>query len=366
MFAHNDAAAGTVAGMDANRESGAVVLDVQGLGVSYRTANGFLHAVEDVSFSVRQGEYLGLVGESGCGKSTIAKAILRLLPDDTVVSGKAVLEGQDLLALSEREMQKVRWSKLSVITQSSMNALDPVFRLSDQFFEAFQAHIPNMSRAEADARAGKLFEMVGILPTRLDDYPHQFSGGMKQRAVIALALALNPTLIIADEPTTALDVIMQDQIMARIHRIHKELNKSMILITHDMALIAENCDRVAVMYAGQVAEYGTVRRLFDRPFHPYAMGLRHAFPKLGSEGHELVSIVGAPPMLSAPIEGCRFAPRCPFHTERCRTISPPLVEVEPEHVSRCHYPERADEFRAAAANPRTWMSAAEDSAEVLA
>ncbi|MCC7345940.1 MAG: ABC transporter ATP-binding protein [Variibacter sp.] len=334
-----------------------VVLDVRNMGVSYRTASGFIHAVEDVSFSVRQGEYLGLVGESGCGKSTIAKAILRLLPEDSVVSGQAILQGEDLLALPERELRRVRWSKLSVITQSSMNALDPVFRLSDQFYEAFRAHLPRISRAEAKDKAGKLFEMVGILPARLDDYPHQFSGGMKQRAVIALALALNPTLIIADEPTTALDVIMQDQIMARIHRIHKEFDKSMILITHDMALIAENCDHVAVMYAGQVAEYGTVKELFDRPFHPYARGLRHAFPKLGSEGHELVSIAGAPPVLSAAIAGCRFAPRCPFQTTLCRTVSPPLARIGPDHVSRCHYPDRAEEFRAASANPVTWMRA---------
>jgi oligopeptide/dipeptide ABC transporter ATP-binding protein len=330
---------------------------VQALGVSYRTPGGFVHAVENVSFSLREGEYLGLVGESGCGKSTIAKAILRLLPDDAVVSGRALLHSQDLLAMPERELRKVRWSKIAVITQSSMNALDPVFRLSDQFLEAFRAHIPRISQAEAKQRAGKLFEMVGILPSRLDDYPHQFSGGMKQRAVIALALALNPVVVIADEPTTALDVIMQDQIMGRIQRIHKEFQKSMILITHDMALIAENCDRVAVMYAGQVAEYGTVKELFARPFHPYAMGLRHAFPKLGSEGHELISILGAPPVLSAPIAGCRFAPRCPFQTEVCRTTAPSLVDVGPEHVSRCHYPDRADAFRTASADPATWMRA---------
>ncbi len=285
----------------------------------------------------------------------MAKAILRLLPEDASVTGKVFLDKDELTSMTENQLRSVRWTRISVVTQSSMNALDPVFRISQQFLEAFRAHDPGIKRDEALGRVVELFELVGISPTRLHDYPHQLSGGMKQRVVIALALALNPSVIIADEPTTALDVIMQDQIMARIQRIHKELRKSMVLITHDMALIAENCDKVVVMYAGQVSEIGSVLEMFKSPFHPYTMGLRQSFPNMQAKS-PLISIPGAPPMLTEAIRGCRFAPRCPFVTSRCQNTAPPLIEVNPGHFSRCHYPEHAEAFRLAAADPARWSN----------
>ena len=232
-----------------------VHLRVKSLKVRYRVPGGYLAAVDGVDLEVLPGQTLGLVGESGCGKSTVAKAILRLLPDDAAVDGEVLLDERDVLAMGARELRDIRWTKLALVTQSAMNSLDPVYRVGDQIVESILAH-ENTNRSTAWARAEALFRLVGISPERLRDYPHQFSGGMRQRAVIAMALSLNAGLLLADEPTTALDSIMQDQVLARIRRLQEELSRSMILITHDMAVVAETCERVAVMYAGRIVETG--------------------------------------------------------------------------------------------------------------
>jgi peptide/nickel transport system ATP-binding protein len=332
-----------------------VHLRVDDLRVRYRVQGGYLAAVDGVSFEVRPGDSIGLVGESGCGKSTVAKAILRLLPEDARVEGRVLLDGKDVLGMSNRELRSVRWTKLALITQSAMNSLDPVYRVGDQIVESILAH-ERMSKQEAWGRAEELFTLVGIKPERLRDYPHQFSGGMRQRAVIAMALSLNAGLLVADEPTTALDSIMQDQVLARIHRLQEELSRSMILITHDMGVVAETCRTLAVMYAGRIIETGPIAAVLTEPFHPYTMGLRNAFPTIGDERRQLVSIPGNLPSLIDPPVGCRFAARCPFSTDRCRGVDPPLVRVGDGHYSACHYPAQAEEFRSRAAERLTWNS----------
>lgn len=333
-----------------------VHLRVEDLRVEYRTARGYLKAVDGVSLEVHPGESIGLVGESGCGKSTAAKAILRLLPEDARVGGKVLLDGTDVLQMSGKELRGIRWTKLALITQSAMNSLDPVYRVGDQIVESILAHEP-MSKRDAWSRAEELFTLVGIKPERLRDYPHQFSGGMRQRAVIAMALSLNAGLLVADEPTTALDSIMQDQVLARINRLQKELSRSMILVTHDMGVVAETCQTLAVMYAGKVLETGETAKVLSEPFHPYTMGLRNAFPTLGDEQRELISIPGTLPNLVDPPAGCRFRARCPFATEQCERVNPPLAEVRSGHFAACHYPQMAVEFRERARHRQVWNRA---------
>lgn len=330
-----------------------VHLRVDDLRVQYRVAGGYLKAVDGISFEVKPGQSLGLVGESGCGKSTVAKAILRLLPDDARVDGEVLLDGKDVLRMSNKELRSIRWTKLALITQSAMNSLDPVYRIGDQIVESIVAHEP-MRKQEAWHRAEELFTLVGIKPERLRDYPHQFSGGMRQRAVIAMALSLNAGLLVADEPTTALDSIMQDQVLARISRLQEELSRSMILVTHDMGVVAETCQTLAVMYAGRVIETGPIAEVLTQPFHPYTMGLRNAFPTISDERRQLISIPGNLPNLIDPPAGCRFAARCPFSTEHCRRTDPSLVQVGEGHFSACHYPEQAVAFRARAEARQTW------------
>jgi oligopeptide/dipeptide ABC transporter ATP-binding protein len=330
-----------------------VHLRVDNLRVAYRVAEGYLKAVDGISFEVKPGQSLGLVGESGCGKSTVAKAILRLLPDDARVDGEVLLDGKDVLRMSNKELRSIRWTKLALITQSAMNSLDPVYRIGDQIVESIVTHEP-MSKQEAWRRAEELFTLVGIKPERLRDYPHQFSGGMRQRAVIAMALSLNAGLLVADEPTTALDSIMQDQVLARISRLQEELSRSMILVTHDMAVVAETCQTLAVMYAGRIIERGPIVAVLTQPYHPYTMGLRNAFPTISDERRQLISIPGNLPNLVDPPVGCRFASRCPFSTDHCRRTDPPLEKVHEGHYSACHYPEQAAEFRSRAEEPKTW------------
>jgi oligopeptide/dipeptide ABC transporter ATP-binding protein len=293
------------------------------------------------------------VGESGCGKSTVGKAILRLLPDDARVEGKVLLDGDDVLHMSDKELRNVRWTKLALVTQSAMNSLDPVYRIGDQIVESITAH-ENVGKKRAWARAEELFDLVGIPTERLRDYPHQFSGGMRQRAVIAMALSLNAGLLVADEPTTALDSIMQDQVLTRIRELQDAFHRSMILITHDIGVVAETCQSVAVMYAGCIVEIGPTAAVLAEPFHPYTMGLRNAFPRIEDERRELISIPGTLPNLINPPQGCRFASRCPFKTEHCERVVPPLIEVGKGHRSACHYPERAADFRARAEERQTW------------
>jgi oligopeptide/dipeptide ABC transporter ATP-binding protein len=329
------------------------LLRVSDLSVVYRTNQGTACAVTDVSFEVEEGEFFGLIGESGSGKTTVARAIFQLLPSSArVTGGEITYKGKDLLRLDASDMRRLRWRELSNVPQSAMNSLDPVYRLRDQMVEPALMH-DAMSKQEALERARAMFQLVGIDPKRLDDYPHQFSGGMKQRAIIAMALMLDPSLILADEPTTGLDVVVQDQIFRELSKIVRELRKSVFLITHDVSLIAENADHVAVMYGGRIMECGSAAQLFASPFHPYTMGLENAYPNLRGE-KPLVSIPGFPPSLLRPPEGCPFSSRCPFATPVCYETLPPLVEVEPGHYSLCHYPDKTDEFRVRAKDPETW------------
>ena len=311
------------------------MLEVRNLKTYFKTKAGFAHAVDNVSFTLQPGENFGLVGESGCGKTTAAKSIIKLLPPNGEIKGGEILfNGRDLVSLTQEEMQKVRWKQISMISQSAMNSLDPVYKVGDQIVEAIQAHA-TASRAEALDRARELFKLVGIDPKRLRDYPHQFSGGMKQRSIIAMSLALNPSLIIADEPTTALDVIVQDQILRRIKDLMLSHGASMILITHDISVVAEMCDRVAVMYAGQIVESAPVRDIFYRPAHHYTNSLLKAVPKLETRVDRLTAIPGQPPRLDRLPAGCRFSPRCPQADEQCKREEPPLTVIDANRSVKC-------------------------------
>ncbi len=330
------------------------LLAVQDLHVHFRTPSGAVRAVDGVSFELAEGESLGLVGESGCGKTTVAKAVLRLLaPNASVPVGRILFRGRDVLAMPLEEFRRERWRHIALVTQSAMNALDPVYRVGTQIVEAIRAHEP-CSRREAWERADRLFEAVGLEPARLRQYPHQLSGGMRQRAIIAMALALGPELIIADEPTTALDVITQDQVFDEFERLQRGGRRALILITHDISLVAENCNRVAVMYAGQIVETAPAREIFAGPLHPYTIGLQNAFPNLRSDSRELIAIPGAPPNLAAPPAGCRFAPRCPFAQARCAREAPPLAPAGEGHLVACHFAEQAAEFRERGRHAETW------------
>ncbi|RLG86924.1 MAG: ABC transporter ATP-binding protein [Thermoprotei archaeon] len=312
------------------------LLEVKDLRVYYYTLKGVVKAVDKVSFSVEKGETLGLAGESGCGKSTLGFSLLRLVPPPgRIVGGKILFEGMDVTAMPEDKLRReYRWKRVSMIFQGAMNALNPVKTIGDQIAEAILAHEENVTKREALERAAELLKMVGIEPRRIRSYPHELSGGMKQRVVIAMALALNPPLVIADEPTTALDVVVQAQIMNLLKRLKKEYGMSMILISHDLALIAEIADKVAIMYAGKIVEIGTAEQIYNNPKHPYTQGLIRSVPRLRG-AKRLEWIPGQPPDLRNPPPGCRFAPRCPYAMDRCRREEPPMVEVEPGHWVAC-------------------------------
>ena len=331
------------------------MLEVKNLVTEYKGENGTLKAVDNLSFSLKDGESLGVVGESGCGKSTIMHSLLRLLPDNgSIKSGEILLDGnRDIAKMSFNELRSVRWKEIAFITQSAMNAFNPVYRILDQMVEVMTIQ-GGYTKADAEKKAEKLFELVGLEAKRLKDYPHQLSGGMRQRSMIAMALALDPKIIIADEPTTALDVVIQDRILRRIMKLQKDLNISMIFVTHDISIVAELCQRVMIMYAGKLTEIGETRVLFKKPYHPYTLGLLNAFPSVLKDMDKLISIPGYPPDLTSPPEGCRFAPRCPFKTEKCETQEPPLAEPAPGHLVSCHYIDRVDEFRLKAADAGTW------------
>jgi peptide/nickel transport system ATP-binding protein len=346
--------------------SAAPLLDVRDLHVHYDTDAGPVRAVDGIDLRIAPGEALGLVGESGCGKTTAAKSILRLLPPNgRIARGRIGFREVDLASIDEEALRKVRWRDIAWISQAAMNALDPVYRVGDQIVEAIQTH-RQVSRTDAMARAAELFRMVGIDPQRLRAYPFEMSGGMKQRSVIAMAMALDPAMIIADEPTTALDVVTQAQILARLQRLRREHGMAVLFITHDISVVVQTCDTVAVMYGGLVVEHGPVREVFRTPVHPYTMGLTNAFPTLEGAVRELVSIPGAPPDLSAPPRGCRFAERCPFATDRCRNEAPALAEVAPGRSAACHYPEQAVAFRSEARHEATWRHVGERLGEVVA
>jgi len=330
------------------------LLEIKNLKIHYRTKNGVAEAVDDVTFSVESGNTLGLVGESGCGKTTIAKAIMRLLPPNgRIAEGKILFKGRNLVDLSMNEVRKYRWEEIAMISQSAMNALNPVARVGNQLIEAMQAH-RQVSREEAGRRMAEVFELVGLSIERAKDYPHQFSGGMKQRAVIAMALMLEPELIIADEPTTALDVLVQAQIILKIKELLSKLSTAMILITHDIAVVAETCERMLVMYAGKVMEHAKTDDIFYNPYNPYTLGLQNAFPSVKGERRELISISGFPPQLINPPPGCRFSKRCPFVLPICREQEPILEEVGPEHFSACHRSADVEEIRVKSKEEKTW------------
>lgn len=311
-------------------------LSVKDLVVEYTSEGQVIHAVNGVSFDVRRGKTLALVGETGAGKTSIAKAIIRVLPDVSarIPSGKIYLEGEELLSLPEEKMRKVRGRKISMVFQDPMTALNPTMRVGSQIAEVIQLH-NKLTKKQAEEEAKKMLEMVGIPAARYREYPHQFSGGMKQRVVIAIALACSPELLLADEPTTALDVTIQAQVLDMINRLKEEKNTSMILITHDLGVVAETSDDVGVVYAGEIIEYGTKEDLFDHPAHPYTLGLFGALPNMNTDAERLSPISGMPPDPTDLPSGCAFSPRCPIATEQCRQGKIPMTEVTPGHLCRC-------------------------------
>ena len=304
----------------------------------YQTRSGEVRAVDDISFTVAPGRALGIVGESGCGKSSLGMTLLRLLPKNgRVVGGSVRLGGQELLSMDEEEFRKnIRWKRLAMVFQGAMNALNPVLTVGSQIAEAIMAH-ERVSKDEAMRRAQELLELVGINSARYRHYPHEFSGGMKQRAVIAMALACNPEVVIADEPTTALDVMVQAQVLKGISDLRRRLGLSLILVSHDLSVVAQTCDEVAVMYAGKIVEYGPVDEVLVRPKHPYTQGLTQAFPDIRAERAPIVSIPGSPPNLLSPPSGCRFHPRCPLADGRCVKEQPVLAQKGAAfHRVACH------------------------------
>jgi peptide/nickel transport system ATP-binding protein len=311
-------------------------LEVKDLVVHYTSEGKEIHAVNDVSLTIKKGKTLGLVGETGAGKTTIAKSILRILPEPPahIDQGEILLEGKNLLSLSNAEMQKIRGKRISMIFQDPMTALNPVMRVGEQIAEGIALH-EKVSKKEAEDKAKEMLEMVGIPASRYRDYPHQFSGGMKQRVVIAMALACSPDLLLADEPTTALDVTIQAQVLDIIKGLQEKLNTAMIMITHDLGIIAEVCDDVAVIYAGEVIESGNLEEIFDHPTHPYTIGLFGSLPDINADVERLSPIAGMPPDPSDLPQGCAFSPRCPRATEECKQAKPGLTNLGGTHLCRC-------------------------------
>ncbi len=315
------------------------VLKVDNLTMHYSTRAGEVSAVDNVSFEIKKGASMGLVGESGCGKTSIATSLLRLLPDNAHVKGGHIyLNGTDILGLKEDEMRKLRWKSISMIFQAAMNALNPVYKVGDQIIEAMETHGLVETNEGARQHVSKLFQMVGLDPELMDQYPHEYSGGMRQRAVIAMALSCSPDIIIADEPTTALDVIVQDSLLREIMELQRQLNMSMIYISHDIAVIAEVSDHIGVMYAGRLVELASSVEIFKRPLHPYTYGLMSAFPSIIGPKRELTTLPGEPPDLVNPPTGCRFHPRCPYATEICSQQVPEYKDMGDEHFVACWHP----------------------------
>ena len=296
-----------------------------------------MKAVDGVSFEVKMGEPLGLVGESGCGKTTAAMSIMRLIePPGQIVEGEVLLNGDRLLEKTEEEIRKIRWKRISIVFQGALNALNPVIKVGDQIAEAIRLHEEGVKREEALERAAELLELVGIERRRVNHHPFELSGGMKQRTMIAMALACNPELIILDEPATALDVIVEAQIIGLLRSLEQKLNLNMMLITHDFSLVSEICKRVAIMYAGKIVEYADIFTIYKNPLHPYTQGLVRAFPRVKEAKRVLFSIPGFPPDLVNPPSGCRFHPRCAYAMGICSVEEPELVEVKHKHYVACH------------------------------
>ena len=323
----------------AGQKTGDILLSVRDLEVQYTTGGQVVHAVNGVSFDLRRGKTLGLVGETGAGKTTIARSIMRVLPNPPakIMGGEIFLEGEDLLKISEKEMRRIRGNKISMIFQDPMTALNPIFTIGSQIEEVIKLHNEHFSRREVIEKAVEILEMVGIVRDRYNEYPHQFSGGMKQRVIIAMALACNPSLLLADEPTTALDVTIQAQVLDMMTRLKEQYRTSMIMITHDMGIVAEVCDSVAVVYAGEIVEIADKEELFDHPLHPYTTGLFNCIPDIHKKTEMLYTIPGFPPDPSDLPKGCHFHPRCPHACDACRGGTIPMLEVRPGHFCRCSY-----------------------------
>ena len=315
------------------------LLDVQGLETQFRTREGVVHAVNGVSFKLKEGETLGIVGESGCGKSVTVMSMLRLIPSPPgkITGGKAFYQGKDLLAMSDEEIRRIRGAQISMIFQDPMTSFNPVLTIGRQLAEPLEVHL-GMSRRQADERSAEMLKKVGIPnpQDRLNDYPHQFSGGMRQRAMIAMSLSCNPQVLIADEPTTALDVTIQAQIVELVKRLRDEIGMAIIWITHDLGIVAGLAQRVNVMYGGFIIEEGYVKELYGNPSHPYTLGLLGSLPRVDFKDRQrLVSIDGMPPVLYDKPQFCPFAPRCAYRVERCLKENPPLMPVGPEHNAAC-------------------------------
>lgn len=312
------------------------ILEIKDLKMSYQTSKGSISAVDNVSFRIKRGETMGLVGESGCGKTSLGMCIMKLLPENArITNGKILFDGEDIVPKTEEEMRTIRWEGVSMIFQAAMNSLNPVYKVGDQIIEAILTH-DNMSKEEAREKVGDLYRLVGLSPERMKNYPHEYSGGMRQRAIIAMALACDPKFIIADEPTTALDVIVQDQIIDEIINLQKKLNMTMMYISHDISVIAETCNKIGVMYAGNIIEYTDTLALFDNPLHPYTKALMSSFPSIEGPKKELKPVPGEPPNLLNPPKGCRFYPRCSYAEEICKKENPEFIEIEKDHFLACH------------------------------
>ena len=314
------------------------LLEIENLSVEYNTEIATVYAVNGLSLSLNYGETLGLVGETGAGKTTTCLSIMRLLPEGIgeITDGKIVLDGHDILNLPEEKIRDLRGNTVSMIFQDPMSSLNPVMTVGDQIKEVLKIHNKDMSKAELEKAVDNMMEMVGIPANRKNEYPHEFSGGMKQRIVIAIALVCEPKLILADEPTTALDVTIQAQMLGLINDLQKRLNTAMILVTHDLGVVAQTCEKVAVMYSGEVGEIGSAEHIFDGKYlHPYTQGLFNAIPKLDADTHRLETIEGMIPDPTVKIEGCRFADRCKYAMDHCKK-APCMVEVEPGHLIKCN------------------------------
>ena len=314
------------------------LLRVNDLWVEYTAGKKVVHAVNGVSFSIRKGESLGIVGESGCGKSTIAKAILRIMPDHgaRIPGGEIWFKGRNLAGIPEKEMERIRGAQISMIFQDPMTALNPVKRILDQVASVIRLHSPGMTKKESEQHAIDMLKVVGISEDRVRDYPHQFSGGMQQRVEVAIGLSCHPDLLLADEPTTALDVTIQAQVLDLIHDLMVERNTALMLITHNLGIVAQMCDYVAVIYGGEIVEYGTKREVFKNPTHPYTIGLFGAIPSMQGDEERLKPIAGIMPEPSELPAGCKFHTRCPYATDKCREGAVPVVELGGTHKCQCH------------------------------
>lgn len=315
------------------------ILRVNDLTMHYTTRGGEVSAVDNVSFELYKGQSLGLVGESGSGKTSIAISLLKLLPDNAkILGGHIYLDGTDLVTLSNEEMRPYRGGRIAMVFQAAMNSLNPVYKVSEQIIEALETHVGVMSPEQARERVTDLFRLVGLDPAMMDRYPHEYSGGMRQRAVIAMSLSCEPDVIIADEPTTALDVIVQDSILRQLKELQKQLGTGMLYISHDIAVIAEVCDRIGVMYAGRLVELADAVDIFERPLHPYTFALMSAFPSTVGPKRSLIALPGEPPDLLHPPSGCRFHPRCPRAKDVCLQEVPPYQDFGGGHFAACWNP----------------------------